>query len=43
MISWHRETDAEITDMVGLFSTQHEQRGLNFDDFGAVMARARLV
>ncbi len=29
--------------MVGLFSTQHEGRGLSYDDFGTVMARAGLV
>ena len=29
--------------MVALFSTQHEQRGLSFDDFGTVMLRAGLV
>ncbi|WVQ98176.1 hypothetical protein IAU59_005298 [Kwoniella sp. CBS 9459] len=34
---------AEITDMVTLFSTQHEGRGLSFDDFGAIMLRAGLV
>ncbi|GFZ47868.1 hypothetical protein JCM24511_05615 [Saitozyma sp. JCM 24511] len=36
-------SDDEITEMVTLFSTQHEQRGLSFDDFGAVMLRAGLV
>ncbi|RSH92305.1 hypothetical protein EHS25_008720 [Saitozyma podzolica] len=36
-------SDDEITEMVTLFSTQHEQRGLSFDDFGAVMLRAGLL
>ncbi|WWC59576.1 uncharacterized protein I303_102133 [Kwoniella dejecticola CBS 10117] len=45
---WVRElgemwTEEEITDMVALFSTQHEQRGLSFDDFGGIMLRAGLV
>jgi hypothetical protein len=29
--------------MVGLFSSQHEGRGLSFDDFAHVMLRAGLV
>ncbi|WRT64637.1 uncharacterized protein IL334_001571 [Kwoniella shivajii] len=36
-------TDDEITDMITLFSSQHEGRGLTFDDFGGVMLRAGLV
>ncbi|WVO16651.1 hypothetical protein L204_104330 [Cryptococcus depauperatus] len=36
-------SDEEITDMVVLFSSQHEGRGLSFDDFGKVMLRAGLV
>ncbi|OCF77047.1 hypothetical protein I204_02756 [Kwoniella mangroviensis CBS 8886] len=45
---WVRElgemwTEEEITEMVSLFSTQHEARGLSFDDFGGVMLRAGLV
>ena len=35
--------DVEITDMVGLFSTQHEGRGLDFSDFATTMLRAGLV
>lgn len=33
----------QITDMVTLFSTQHEGRGLSYDDFGAIMVRAGLA
>ncbi|WVW78326.1 hypothetical protein I302_100280 [Kwoniella bestiolae CBS 10118] len=45
---WVRElgemwSDDEITEMVTLFSTQHEGRGLTFDDFSGVMLRAGLV
>ncbi|KAL1407311.1 hypothetical protein Q8F55_006733 [Vanrija albida] len=45
---WAREmgemwSDEEITDMVQLFSSQHEGRGLTFEDFGIVMVRAGLV
>ncbi|CAK9786881.1 hypothetical protein CC85DRAFT_305902 [Cutaneotrichosporon oleaginosum] len=45
---WARElgemwSDDEITDMVTLFSGQHEGRGLTFEDFGVVMLRAGLV
>ncbi|GMK59374.1 hypothetical protein CspeluHIS016_0703890 [Cutaneotrichosporon spelunceum] len=45
---WARElgemwSDAEITDMVTLFSGQPEGRGLTFEDFGVVMLRAGLV
>ncbi|WOO78647.1 uncharacterized protein LOC62_02G002186 [Vanrija pseudolonga] len=45
---WARElgemwSDDEITDMVQLFSSQHEGRGLTFEDFGIVMVRAGLV
>ncbi|KAL0243565.1 hypothetical protein I308_105532 [Cryptococcus tetragattii IND107] len=36
-------SDEEITDMVTLFSSQHEGRGLTFEDFGKVMLRAGLV
>ncbi|WVR04721.1 hypothetical protein IAU60_001732 [Kwoniella sp. DSM 27419] len=36
-------TEDEITDMVTLFSSQHEGRGLTFEDFGGVMLRAGLV
>ncbi|AFR97466.2 hypothetical protein C343_05607 [Cryptococcus neoformans C23] len=36
-------SDEEITDMVTLFSSQHEGRGLTFEDFGRVMLRAGLV
>ncbi|ORX33991.1 hypothetical protein BD324DRAFT_605359 [Kockovaella imperatae] len=36
-------SDEEITEMVSLFSTQHEGRGLSYDDFGKVMYRAGLV
>ncbi|KAL7419349.1 hypothetical protein Q5752_006187 [Cryptotrichosporon argae] len=36
-------SDDEITEMVTLFSSQHEGRGLSFDDLGAVMLRANLV
>ncbi|ODO07883.1 hypothetical protein I350_03464 [Cryptococcus amylolentus CBS 6273] len=36
-------SDEEITDMVSLFSSQHEGRGLTFDDFGKIMLRAGLV
>ncbi|ORY24006.1 hypothetical protein BCR39DRAFT_548129, partial [Naematelia encephala] len=32
----------QITDMVSLFSSQHEGRGLSFEDFGGVMLRAGL-
>lgn len=34
---------AKIGDMVTLFSSQHEGRGLSYDDFGMVMLRAGLV
>ncbi|WWC86779.1 uncharacterized protein L201_001658 [Kwoniella dendrophila CBS 6074] len=45
---WVRElgemwNDEEITEMVTLFSSQHEGRGLTFEDFGGVMLRAGLV
>jgi hypothetical protein len=33
----------QIGEMVSLFSTQHEGRGLSYDDFGQVMARGRIV
>ncbi|KAK4686849.1 hypothetical protein P7C73_g3265, partial [Tremellales sp. Uapishka_1] len=36
-------SDDEITEMVTLFSSQHEGRGLSFDDFGGIMVRAGLV
>lgn len=36
-------TPCQITDMVQLFSSQHEGRGLTFEDFGIVMVRAGLV
>lgn len=36
-------SDEEVTDMVTLFSSQHEGRGLTFEDFGRVMLRAGLV
>ncbi|RXK40935.1 hypothetical protein M231_01783 [Tremella mesenterica] len=36
-------SEDELSEMVTLFSTQHEQRGLSFDDFSAVMLRAGLV
>lgn len=37
------ELMSKISEMVALFSSQHEQRGLSFEDFGNVMARAGLV
>ncbi|WWC68071.1 uncharacterized protein I206_101990 [Kwoniella pini CBS 10737] len=45
---WVRElgemwNEDEIKEMVTLFSTQHEQRGLSFEDFGGIMLRAGLV
>jgi hypothetical protein len=33
----------QITEMVSLFSSQHEKRGLSFEDFGGVLLRAGLV
>ncbi|KAK8847525.1 hypothetical protein IAR55_005383 [Kwoniella newhampshirensis] len=36
-------SDEEITEMVTLFSSQHEGRGVTFDDFGGIMLRAGLV
>ncbi|WWD21616.1 hypothetical protein CI109_106102 [Kwoniella shandongensis] len=36
-------SDEEITEMVTLFSSQHEGRGLTLEDFGGIMLRAGLV
>jgi hypothetical protein len=33
----------QITEMITLFSTQYQGRGLSYDDFGAIMVRAGLA